>query len=301
MCPATHATYKRSYQNYLSFHSVYYGTEQVFPIKPVQLAQFIAFQIQAGFKGSSIQTQVAGISFIQRIMGFKNPSDHLLIKKLLVSAQKSSHSYDKRLPITLPILRRLLHSLPVVASTPYFVTLYRAMYLLAFYALLRVGEMSTTKFGAANLIQFHDVEIVYSNRLITNIRLHIRHHKHSKGMTPPLLLQACKDKSICPINAIYNYILCRGSKPGPLFLAENKHPISAAQFTATLQTSVQVLGLDPQKYTPHSFRIGGASYAHENNVSEIHLKRLGRWRSTAYMRYIRGPALTVKDCKMKHK
>ena len=141
--PATHATYKRAYESYLTFHSRHYHNRSVFPIKPFQLAQFIAFQSEAGYKGSSIQTQISGITFLQRIMGFENPADNFLVKKLLVSAHKTAQSPDKRLPITIPILRSLLLSLPQVVGTPFEVKLYKAMFLLAFFALLRVGEMAT--------------------------------------------------------------------------------------------------------------------------------------------------------------
>ena len=268
---------------------MHYNSQPIFPIQPVQLAQFIAFQHKVGFKGSSIQTQIAGISFLQRIMGFPNPSEHLLIKKLLISVQKNSNTPDKRLPITLPLLRKLVSILPKVVLSKFDILLFQAMFLLAFYALLRVGEMSITKYGSANVIQFHDITLVRSNMKVSGILLQMRHYKHSPTTTSPLSIQASKDTDICPVHALYTYLRHRGTTPGPLFLSKDKQPISAAQFTATLHAATTLLGLDTHRYTPHSFRIGGASYAHENKVSEPQLKRLGRWRSSAYMRYIGGP------------
>ena len=295
--PATHATYKRAYESYLTFHSRHYHNRSVFPIKPFQLAQFIAFQSEAGYKGSSIQTQISGITFLQRIMGFENLADNFLVKKLLVSAHKTAQSPDKRLPITIPILRSLLLSLPQVVGTPFEVKLYKAMFLLAFFALLRVGEMATTKYGKANILQLHNIEILWANALVKGIRIHMQHHKHSKSVPTPLEIQTGKDIHICPVQALYNYMSIRGGKAGPLFLNEQKCPVSAAHFTATLHNCVKVISLDTNRYTPHSFRIGGASFAHENNFNDVQLRRLGRWHSTAYLRYIRNPVLTAKSKK----
>ena len=284
VAPATQAAYRRAYENYRAFHITHYRNLPVFPIKPIHLAQFIAFQLEAGYKGSS---------YLQRIMGLDNPSDHFLVKQILVSTHKATHSKDKRLPITLPILNSLLSSLPRVVDTSFEITLYKAMFLLAFYALLRIGEMATTRFGKANILQFHNIEILRTNSQVSGIRIHIQHHKHAKSVPAPLEIQP-QETTNCPVHALLNYIQLRGNMAGPLFLAESKSPISAAQFTAVLCNCVNTIGLDINRYTPHSFRIGGTSFAHENNFNETQLRRLGRWHSTAYLRYIRSPVLSAK-------
>lgn len=210
-----------------------------------------------------------------------------------MSTHKATHSNDKHLPITLPILNSLLSSLPRVVDTSFEITLYKAMFLLAFYALLHIGEMATTRFGKANILQFHNIEILQTNSQVSGIRIHSQHHKHAKSVPAPLEIQS-QETTNCPVQALLNYIQLRGNMAGPLFLAESKSPISAAQFTAVLCNCVNTIGLDIKRYTPHSFRIGGTSFAHENNVNEIQLRRLGRWHSTAYLRYIRSPVLSAK-------
>ena len=77
----------------------------------------------------------------------------------------------------------------------------------------------------------------------------MQHHKHSKSVPTPLEIQRGKDIHICPVQALYNYMSIRGGKAGPLFLNEQKCPVSAAHFTATLHNCVKVISLDTNRYT----------------------------------------------------
>ena len=137
-----------------------------------------------------------------------------------MSAHKTAQSPGKRLPITVPILHSLLLSLLKVVGTPFEVKLYKAMFLLAFFALLRVGEMAIAKYGKANILQLHNKEILWVNTLVIGIRIHMQHHKHSKSIPAPLEIQTGKDIHIFTVQALYNYMSIRGSKAGPLFLNE---------------------------------------------------------------------------------
>ena len=112
------------------------------------------------------------------------------------------------------------------------------------------------------------IEILQTNSQISGIRIHIQHHKHAKSVPVPLEIQS-QDTTNCPVQALLNYIQLRGNMAGPLFLAESKSPISAAQFTAVLCNCVNTIGLDINRYTPiHS----------ELVVHHLHMK-------TTLMRY----------------
>ena len=74
--PATKATYKRAYKNFLNFHNKYYPHKNLFPILLLHMAHFIAHSFQLGLKGTSIQTQVAGINYMHRMMGYGNLTDN---------------------------------------------------------------------------------------------------------------------------------------------------------------------------------------------------------------------------------
>lgn len=59
------------------------------------------------------------------------------------------------------------------------------------------------------------------------------------------------------------------------------------RFTFLLKTSLTASGIDASRYSGHSFRSGGATFAFECGVSPILIKAQGDWLSDAYLRYTR--------------
>ena len=55
---------------------------------------------------------------------------------------------------------------------------------------------------------------------------------------------------------------------------------------AKLET-LQRAGVDQSKYCGHSFRIGAATTAATKGVEDCIIKILGRWKSLAYLQYVR--------------
>ncbi|KAK2160937.1 hypothetical protein NP493_1618g00010 [Ridgeia piscesae] len=53
--------------------------------------------------------------------------------------------------------------------------------------------------------------------------------------------------------------------------------------------------LDPDKYKGHSFRIGAATAAADSGLSETQIQTMGRWKSSAFKRYVRIPVLRMSQ------
>ena len=293
--PATKATYRRAYKNFLHFHNMYYPHKNLFPILPLHMAHFIAHSFQLGLKGTSIQTQVAGINYMHRMMVYGNLTDNFILKKVLKATQKITRSNDKRKPITIKILKAFSKALVLTVLSLYDRKMLNTMYLVAFFALLRVGEITATQFGSHNILQYKDVQFSNTKDDRTNLTLNIQQHKHSVGTPLPIILSSQSDILVCPVQALSKYMSIKGSRPGPLFITSEGLPVQSHHFTAILKECIRSLGLNPQHYTSHGFRIGGASYAHQHNFSDAQLKRLGRWNSSAYIKYIRCPALAPNN------
>ena len=57
-----------------------------------------------------------------------------------------------------------------------------------------------------------------------------------------------------------------------------------------VQAALKMAGISPEAYTGHSFRIGAATTAAKCGIEEDSLiQTLGRWKSTAYLAYIKIP------------
>jgi hypothetical protein len=94
----------------------------------------------------------------------------------------------------------------------------KAMFLLAFHAFLRIGEITTIGAGGSvvNVIHQENIHIV-STRLGAVISLTMHHFKHSTGR-PVTLRISSRTGEACPVEAVGKYMEMRGSNPGPFFV-----------------------------------------------------------------------------------
>jgi hypothetical protein len=79
----------------------------------------------------------------------------------------------------------------------------------------------------------------------------------------------------------------RGSTEGPLFNFLDKTCVSRSFFSEKLRQCLVFCGYDTKVYKGHSFRIGAASMAAIKGMSESLIQEMGRWKSSAFKKYIR--------------
>jgi site-specific recombinase XerD len=90
--------------------------------------------------------------------------------------------------------------------------------------------------------------------------------------------------------ALLNYISLRPQGHGPLLLHNDQSPLTRQEFIVELKSAIQLLGLNQQLYSGHSFRIGAATSAASAGVPAHIIQTMGRWSSDAYLCYIRSSA-----------
>ena len=94
---------------------------------------------------------------------------------------------------------------------------------------------------------------------------------------------------LCPVAAVLAYIALRGPGEGPLFRFQDGCSLTRQHHVAKLREVLQEVGLHPEKYAGHSFRIGAATMAAACGVQDSLIKTMGRWESIAYQLYVRTP------------
>ena len=73
--------------------------------------------------------------------------------------------------------------------------------------------------------------------------------------------------------------------PRTTILINNKS-LTRGLFSATLNRALKELHMDLCQFNMHSFRIGAATSAKQANISDSHLKPLGKWRSDAHLQCV---------------
>ena len=202
---------------------------------------------------------------------------------------------DSRLPPTLPILHRLIQAAPVVTNSPENAALFMAMCSLAFYAFLRVGEMTVVSSNKSNVpLQLDQLtQLVDTNNKVVVLKLSFRNYKHSYNC-PTFSLTISREANFCPVNIMLKYLDIRGHQPRPLFSSSGGQAVSREIFVDFLSKALLYCNLDPSRYKGHSFRIGAASHAAEQGFTDAQIRIMGRWKSTAFLKYIVSPAFTPR-------
>lgn len=110
----------------------------------------------------------------------------------------------------------------------------KAMFLLSFYAFLRVGELC----GSRHAILIDNVRLQPAY-----ITIQFPSYKFSTGRCPSVFIPS-QDSDLCPVKALSSYVRLRGSRPGPLFLYPNGDPCLIPPLPCSLIQSGVCCGFD---------------------------------------------------------
>jgi len=109
---------------------------------------------------------------------------------------------------------------------------------------------------------------------IDTIKLTLKHNKQSSP-AEPVNIFIYQAKPVCPVN---------------LLLGRSLSYCTICS-TQVLADSLRFCDLDVLGYKSHSFRIGAASWAASKGMSDAQIRAFGRWKSNAFLRYIRAPSI----------
>ena len=162
---------------------------------------------------------------------------------------------------------------------------------MGFFAFLRAGEFtcqSLESFDQSSMLALGDVWVdSCSDPRCLTVKL-----KQSKGDPfgqGVLIHLGHTFQSLCPVAAVLSYLAIRPSTPGPFFVFSDGSPLSRERLISALSQALKDSGVDTLNFKGHSFRIGAATTAAKAGLSDSLIQAVGRWRSSAFMSYIRTP------------
>ncbi|XP_013393009.1 uncharacterized protein LOC106160802 [Lingula anatina] len=276
--PSTTSTYGQV-EKYIDAFELKSGLK-LFPGDAITTSLFVTF-LSEWLAPGTIRTLLSALSYKYKVACWPDPTKHFLVVETWKGHYKHAYAKDKRLPITLDILTRLHQQCARLFPRPYDVCLYQTMMLLAFFGLLRISELVQTT--AEHAVLAEHVEIHSDKAIIT-----LPSHKHSSSHIASKITLWRQQYLLCPVQQLERYLAVR---PYPvssqLFVSHLGYPISRAQFVRALSHLFHSLQLNSTQFKSHSFRIGGATFAASLGMSSEAIRQLGRWKSSAFTKYIR--------------
>ena len=288
LAPSTTQTYRRACASYSSFSFDCLNTLAVLPLSIAQVSLFVAHLHHNNMALKTISAYLSALSYVHKIQNLPDPTSAFLISKLVAGACRLKPLKDFRLPITVQILNKLVACLPYVTVSAYDRTLLSAMFLFAFNAFARIGEVTVNKTQSNDsVLLFADVQLLQLNGHPYKAAVTFCFFKHNLTASPHIISFEHGPTDVSAVYALLKFMQLRGNHDGPLFCHSDKTPVSRHKFDELLCRSLNFCRLDASRYKGHRFRIGAATFAAQCNLSDSRIRALGRWSSNAFKSYIR--------------
>ena len=239
----------------------------------------MANQFRKGKAPATITSMLSAISYNHKILGFSSPVDSFPVKTALKGLRRSRVP-DSRKPITLNLLMDLVRASKVVLDSTEW-QCFSTVCCVLFFGFFRISELLGE--------ERRQVKPMRRSQAVRDGRSYRLLLTRSKTSDQPatVKLSAQNSKAICPVRALDTYLQQVPGKRGVLFRDGHSTPLTPQRFRRQLAVVLQSLGRPPAQYPPHSFRIGAATHAAELGLSDAEIRHLGRWRSSAFLRYVR--------------
>lgn len=289
---STHKTYKVAERRYSQFCAEF--ALPPFPASETILCYYVACLGQQGLAHSTIKTYLSGVRQLQISMGLPEPQMQSMprlrqvLKGVQVMRGKEGRAPRPRLPITPSVLRKI-RAVWERKGESADARLLWAVATTTFFTFCRSGEVVVERedsYDPNSHLSFRDISVDNAKepRMVS---LLLRCSKTDQARRGVKVVMGRTGDDICPVTALLQYLADRGNRPGPLFLRANGKPLTKAQLVAEVRSALTEAKLPAASYAGHSFRIGAATTAAAAGVEDSVIQTLGRWKSSAYLLYVR--------------
>ena len=189
------------------------------------LCRFVAYLADQGLKHRTLKAYLSGVRFLHIQDGLADPfvgkMDRLQYTLRGVKRRENEAGSERRarLPVTPAILKKLQSVWESSASDPDTVMLWAAC-CLGFFCFLRSGEMCVPddrSFDPSVHLTRDDIA-VDDTHSPSIIRVSIKQSKTDPFRRGVNLFMGRTSTELCPVSAMLNYLVVRGSSHGPLFM-----------------------------------------------------------------------------------
>ncbi len=289
LAPSTRATYSSAIRRFLQFCHTYNLTR--LPLTEPLVSRYAAYLAEGNLTSTTIRLYLAALRYLQIAKGLPDPNlmSNPYLQLVLRGIQRSSTGQPrpKRLPIT-PLILQQLHSLWSTQPIAYDKVMLWATCCLGFFGFMRSGEFTCPSLAAFETSMLTPADVVVDSRLNpTYLSIHLRRSKTDQFGTGTTIVLGRTNTHVCPVAALLSYMSIRSHTGGPLFLFQDGRTLSKSRLVACQKESLNTLGINPDGYSGHSFRIGAATAAAAAGLSDSLIQSLGRWKSSAFLEYLR--------------
>ena len=269
-----------------------------FPVFEHILMYFVAYLHQDGLAPGTVKSYLSAVRHSQISLGFGDPrvGDMPRLEYVIKGLKRrtGSASSRTRLPIT-PLILRRLKRVWLALPDRHDASMLWAASCMCFFGFLRAGEVVSpgdSSYDPTVHLSHGDVK-VNDRDSPQFLSIHIKASKTDPFRRGVTVYIGRATEELCPVAAILNYMVRRGSSSGLFFKFSDGRLLSRERFVKAVRSALDRANINSAQYAGHSFRIGAATTAAQRGMQDSLIKTLGRWESSAYLVYVRTPRETV--------
>ena len=257
-------------------------------------ALFGAYLIDQGIQSSTLKSYFSAIKYILRQDGYEWDDKKAVLNSLIKGCEVENDKLKVRLPIPKGLFEMLLFELERLYVEeniqPYLEAMYKALFCLAYYGMMRVGELTkgdhTLKACNIHVSEKNDkiMMVLYTSKTQG------RESRPQKIKVSAVETNRKNKRIFCPVKTVIKFMKIRGTyydQDEQLFIFKDNSPVKPNNFRSTLRILLDRISLDSSLYDIHSFRAGRTCDLAKYGYSVEQIKILGRWRSNAVYRYLK--------------
>ena len=259
-------------------------------------ALFGAYLVDGGVQSSTLKSYFSAIKHVLKVDGYPWNDSKVLLSALIRGCKLENDRVKLRLPIQKNLLEMLLFEIERFYgegnSQPYLELMYKALFSLAYYGMLRVGELTL----GPHTIRASDIHVGGNKEKIMLVLYSSKTHGKESGpqkvkiSAVPVAGRSRITRFFCPFALVTRYLHVKkhyGSNQTALFTFSDGSTVKPEQVRTLLRALLHRINLDASLYDVHSFRIGRACDLYKFGYSLDRIKSMGRWKSNAVYRYLK--------------
>ena len=276
------------------------------PSMPADLQTLLMYVQDLTEEFASVDTIVnylQGVKIWHQIEGHRVDNfEHFLMKLLLRGCRRQAQYKPKQaLPITPKLLLQMYDYMQV--DTAQGATIW-CLFLFAFFLVSRKSNLvpdGVKKFDHKKQLTRGNIKVRSDALLVTLDWTKTIQYNQRKLVVP---LVAIPDSKLCPVKAyktMCTMMPAGENEPAFQFLGKRgeTQPVTYQQFQRAIKRTIESVGRDPAKFSTHSFRRGGATFAYESGVPADTVKLMGDWQSDCYRAYLQVSMACKTDAALK--
>ena len=265
------------------------------PISFANLIRYIMFLSRSFTSYTSVLNYINRVRYYHAIhsVPFYHMTDFHVSLTLRGVRKKLIHTPSQKLPITITVLEDIYRLLDLTCDKH--VVLWTA-FLVAFFGFLRKSNLvppSAHKFDQTKHLSRNSFTIMEDGSILLELTWSKTNQFSDRKVIIPF--SQIPNSPLCPVAAFKRMISQVPAPPtAPAFslpVPGRLIPLTHQSFVADLKVLLTRASYDPTRYSGHSFRRGGCTFASTCNVPAELLKIHGDWRSSAYERYLHIPII----------